>query len=649
MGEIQKLYVTLGLKAGEFAEGIDGAAQKAQGFASRLRAGVGGAIGTVASIGRTAFLGVGAAAAAGFGIAMRSAINMNSSLESSTLQFETLMGDADRAREHVEGLFAFAGKTPFETGPIIEASRVMQVFGGDALNTEENLMRIGDTAAAVGAPIEDIGFWVGRAYAAIQGGQPFGEAAQNLMQMGAVSPQVIEQMKQLEEQGASADEIFAVLQGHMDGFSGAMEKQAGTWEGLTSTIKDNVNLLIAGALKPFFDLMKEGLAGVAEWLQSPAVQEGITTFAANLTALVEKVAVFVKEQVIPFVVDHGPQLLQVLKVLAIAFGALLIIGAVSTALSFLLSPIGLITAAVGLLAAAWTNNWGGIRDKTMAAWAVIQPLLAQAWEWLQVHVPAALEVLRAAWVDVVWPKIQSVIQTVWPIVKAIFTEFIRVIKEIVIPTIVQLYEQWKEKWDANMVVLRAVWEVIEAIFKEVVRWIRVNIVPWVEFLAKKWKAEWDAMVVLLTAAWEKIKPVLQFLLDKFRDVMGGIGDAIGPAKSIFTGLVDAVTGFWNWLKGKVFNFQINIPDLPDWAVPGSPLPIHTAWLAFARDAGRIGKQLNAVGAGLESSLAVNVNAAVAGRVGEDRGSQTIHIYGGYNVSSMGDGRDTLSDLYYKRQ
>ena len=121
-------------------------------------------------------------------------------------------------------------------------------------------MRIGDTAAAVGAPIEDIGFWVGRAYAAIDGGQPFGEAAQNLMQMGAVSPAVIAEMNRLKEAGASSDEIFAVLQGHMDGFSGAMEKQAGTWEGLKSTIVDNLNLAAATALKPFFELVKEGAA-----------------------------------------------------------------------------------------------------------------------------------------------------------------------------------------------------------------------------------------------------------------------------------------------------------------------------------------------------------------------------------------------------
>src|SRR5690606_9821540 len=133
------------------------------------------------------------------------------------------------------------------------------------LNTEENLTHIGNTAAAVGAPIEDIGFWVGRAYAAIQGGQPFGEAAQNLMQMGAVSPDVIAEMNALAESGGSADEIFGLLQDHMGTFGGAMEKQAGTWQGLMSTIKDSMNMAAATALKPFFDLAKEGLAGLATW------------------------------------------------------------------------------------------------------------------------------------------------------------------------------------------------------------------------------------------------------------------------------------------------------------------------------------------------------------------------------------------------
>lgn len=381
---------------------------------------IGGAlkgIGTVAT--GVAVAGIGALAA-GFGLAVGAGISMNSTLETATLQFETLMGSSDEAEAHVKSLFDFAAKTPFETGPIIEASRLMQVFGGDALNTAENLTLIGDTAAAVGAPIEDVSFWVSRAYAAIQGGQPFGEAAQNLMQLGAVSPDVVAEMNRLAESGASADEIFAVLQGHMGGFTGAMEKQSQTWQGMMSTIKDSLNMAAAEAMKPFFDLAKQGLAGLSEWLNSPSVQEGIQKIAQGFATLIEKVAEFVTGTVLPFVQQHG----EMLKNILIAIGAVILATVIPAVISMVVSmaPLLLIIAAVAaviaLLRAAWESNFLGIRDITEAVINFIKPLIQNAVEsirqWWEQNGAAIMAAVRTA-----WNTIQTVITTVINVVRNI--------------------------------------------------------------------------------------------------------------------------------------------------------------------------------------------------------------------------------------
>lgn len=611
--------------------------------ASGTLKGIGGALG---GIGRVA-AGVGVAGigalVGGFALAGGAAISMNAQLETSTLQFETLMGDSDRAREHVEHLFDFAAKTPFETGPIIEASRVMQVFGGDALNTDANLTLVGDTAAAVGAPIEDIGFWVGRAYAAIQGGQPFGEAAQNLMQMGAVSPDVIAEMNRLSDSGASADEIFGVLQGHMGEFSGAMETQAGTWEGLKATISDSLNMMAANALKPFFDLAKTGMQSLVTWLNDPAVQAGIQNIAQGFTDLLGRVAAFVTEQVIPFVQTHGQQLKEVLIAIGVALGAFAVIGTIVALVTALTNPIVLIAGLIGVLAAAWTNNWGGIRDKTLAVWGAIQPVLQTVWDWLQVNIPAGLEALRAFWVDTAWPAIQGVIQAVWPVIQGIFAAIRDFITGTLIPTIQTLWQKWtQEWWPTIQTVLENVWTVIKAIWEELGRWINDNIVPWIQFLHDKWVNEvWPAIQGAIETAWaiiqpiweairawaaETLPPVIEALQGVFEGVMSGISAAIQPVRDIWNGFVDAVTGFWEWIKNKVFNFEIHLPDLPDWAIPGSPLPIHTAWANFAADmpsiaaelsAGPIGaREMPTARAGSQTTV-VNIDARGAAR-GVDR-------------------------------
>ena len=100
---------------------LDGDLSQARGKIERMLDGVKR---SVQNLGTIALGGLGAALTAvggGFAFAAKRAFDMNSTLETSTLQFETLMGDADRAREHVASLFDFAKKTPFETGPIIEA------------------------------------------------------------------------------------------------------------------------------------------------------------------------------------------------------------------------------------------------------------------------------------------------------------------------------------------------------------------------------------------------------------------------------------------------------------------------------------------------------------------------------------------------
>jgi len=215
-----------------------------------------------------------------FGMVGGSVIGMNAELETSTLQFETLFKDADRAKKHVKSLFDFAAKTPFETGPIIAASRIMQTFGGDSLNTMENLTRVGDAAAVANQPINELGFWIGRAYSAIQNGQPFGEAAMRLQEMAVLSGATRLKMEKLTKAGAPAAEVWAVFTAELDKNKGAMLKQAGTWKGLTSTITDNVRMASATAFKPLFDLMK-GLLGVITSLVSA---KAFTKFAEGIAS-----------------------------------------------------------------------------------------------------------------------------------------------------------------------------------------------------------------------------------------------------------------------------------------------------------------------------------------------------------------------------
>lgn len=276
------------LTAAEFAKaraeilGLGDASDKASrsggGLSSMFKTAAGSMAGFV---GGAALLG---AVRSGFDFVVGGAIDMNATLEKSTLQFGTLMGDADKAQAHVKGLFEFAKKTPFETGPIINASLKLQTFGGEALNTMDNLTLLGDASAATGAPIEDLGFWVGRLYASLKGGQPFGESAMRLQELAVLTPAARAEMEAMQKAGKSAEEIFAVFQGRLGEFGGAMVAQANTWEGLKSSISDAVNIMMAESLKPLFDLVKTGAQVVLTALGSDGMEKAFTAVKDTMQA-----------------------------------------------------------------------------------------------------------------------------------------------------------------------------------------------------------------------------------------------------------------------------------------------------------------------------------------------------------------------------
>lgn len=220
---------------------------------------------------------------AGFTGATDAVFGMNNTLEKSERSFAVLMGDSDRARKHVADLFEIAKTTPFETQPIIDMSRMLQTMGGDALNTKENILLFGDAAAATNAPLERLSMHMPRLYSAIKNGQPFGEAARELQQMAVLSGEARLKMEAMQKSGKSGNEIWAYYESELKKFSGSMEGMSKTWDGVTSTFSDTVNILSATAFKPFFELVRDGLGELNKILGDEKFSAWATKIASAMS------------------------------------------------------------------------------------------------------------------------------------------------------------------------------------------------------------------------------------------------------------------------------------------------------------------------------------------------------------------------------
>lgn len=218
-------------------------------------------------------LGAFAGLATAFGTAARQGVAFDASIETATQQFKTLMGSAADAQAHVKELFDFAARTPFESGEVIKASQALRSAGGASLDTQKNLTLLGDAAAATGAPLTEVSRWVGRLYADLQAGKPFGEAAQRLTELNVITPAARIQLENMMKTAKDGREVWGAFQQQLSRFSGGMEQQAKTWQGVTSTLKDNLNNLAGAAFQPVFEKLRD-LIGVAnEFLASDSVQQ----------------------------------------------------------------------------------------------------------------------------------------------------------------------------------------------------------------------------------------------------------------------------------------------------------------------------------------------------------------------------------------
>ena len=207
------------------------------------------------------------------GLFARAVLKAGTEVENLTIQFKTLLGSTEAARDRMAELSKFAQTTPFELAEVATASRQLQVLTGGALATGDSLRMVGDAAAASGAEFTELAMWVGRAYGGLQAGRPIGEAMMRLSELGVITGNTRSEIEKLQAAGKSK-EAWDVLKASLERNKGAMSDLAGSVSGLWSTIKDSlsdgIRRIMASGL---WDKFRGMLAGVVGMFNS-AIENG---------------------------------------------------------------------------------------------------------------------------------------------------------------------------------------------------------------------------------------------------------------------------------------------------------------------------------------------------------------------------------------
>jgi tape measure domain-containing protein len=257
-------------------------------FAAALGFGGGIAGGITALVGASAISEIRSAAAAW--------VNYSSKLESTKIAFTTMLGSAQLATAHLKELQAFAIKTPFQFEELIDASQRMQALGFEADQVLPILTDVGNAVAAAGGGAERLD----RVVLALSQMQSKGKVAtqemNQLAEAGIPGWRILEQqlgrsraeLVKMVEQGQISSAVFleAFQKFSQQNFGGLMEKQAKTFSGAMSNIKDATLLTASTALAPLFEKLTQTA------LEIGRIGGGLTEAASGLARLTSAVGVF---------------------------------------------------------------------------------------------------------------------------------------------------------------------------------------------------------------------------------------------------------------------------------------------------------------------------------------------------------------------
>lgn len=199
-------------------------------------------------------------------------------MQTYSTRFTTLLGDTREADQHLGKLTKYAAETPFEMAGISKASATLLAFGVGAKDSMEVLRMLGDVAAASGGDLGELARIYGKVNTAGKMDtadiNQLADRGLNIRQLLADRDALsMDAVKKNISSGAYgiADLRWAIEQATGEGgaFFGGAANLSKTFDGLVSTLNDNINMFKASlgevVLPALSDMLKTGIAMVDKW------------------------------------------------------------------------------------------------------------------------------------------------------------------------------------------------------------------------------------------------------------------------------------------------------------------------------------------------------------------------------------------------
>jgi tape measure domain-containing protein len=293
-----------------------------------------------------------------------SAFAYNAAIEKSTVSFSTLLGSEKRAVSLMGQLQKFAADTPFEL-PTLNQAAVSLLATKKIAQSQvlPILTKLGDAAAGSSEGFASMPRITRAVAQMLTKGKIQAEEMMQLSEAGVPAWTALAQkmgkstaeVQKLSEKGKlGTKEIMLLVDGLGDTYAGLAAKQSQTYEGLSSTIKDNIGKALGEAFKPLYDFTTKGMKRVVKVLDSPAFANFVGKFASGLQRSLE----FAER------LANNPLTKAVVKFAALTAGAIALASSISmigtgVAAVFSMAPIVAFGAALGYVVSLFHEAFAG--------------------------------------------------------------------------------------------------------------------------------------------------------------------------------------------------------------------------------------------------------------------------------------------------
>lgn len=231
---------------------------------------------------------------------IQSIFAQNAAMEQTKIAFTGILKSGTAAEDLLKTLESFAAKTPFEFPELATDARLLLAMGFNARDIIPWLTAVGDTVSGLGAGnevMQRIIYSMGQMKSM---GRVTGEEMRELAIAGvpawnwlakAIGTDVPTAMKMAQSGAIDVNVALDALKTGMENsFGGQMQNQAQTFNGLITTLKDNIGNAWRAIVGPAFDKVKVSLKWLVDTLDPSKIKPFAEYIGKTLGQYIEKAA-----------------------------------------------------------------------------------------------------------------------------------------------------------------------------------------------------------------------------------------------------------------------------------------------------------------------------------------------------------------------